>query len=325
MPRQPTKRDITARHGAQVLAINEDVRLPISQIRQDGGTQMRAMLRAETVTEYQENMQDAGGWGTFPKVGVVYDGSAYWLWDGFHRLGAALLAFGPDYAVPVDVTPGDQLAAILLAAKANDTHGLRRNNADKQRAVRNILAMSQFQDKGDPVIAEICAVSARFVGKVRGEMVQAGAVPSVTHRQGRDGRTINTEKIGRVPPPRPVQPDNSALLEGQEYAAAKTFNAPATGFSPVVVASAKAADANPAPVVIFPRDPEGVVVFQDGPIVSDVDGRPGELLTPILRRGTCAILYEALATGLFKNLLTPAQVSEAMKAVNRVLNQGVRT
>ncbi|MBK8772679.1 MAG: hypothetical protein IPM06_19940 [Rhizobiales bacterium] len=38
------------------------------QIRLDGGTQMRAKLDEQTLTEYGEEFQDISAWGDFPPV-----------------------------------------------------------------------------------------------------------------------------------------------------------------------------------------------------------------------------------------------------------------
>ena len=60
--------------------MNQSIELQLNQIRTDGGTQPRAQLNYNTVTEYAESIEDGA---TFPPVEVMYDGSDYWLWDGF--------------------------------------------------------------------------------------------------------------------------------------------------------------------------------------------------------------------------------------------------
>lgn len=60
--------------------------LKISLIRRDGGTQSRAGTNPETVNEYADAMRDGK---TFPAVTCYFDGSDYWLADGFHRIEAA--------------------------------------------------------------------------------------------------------------------------------------------------------------------------------------------------------------------------------------------
>ena len=63
------------------------MKLKPSQIRQDGGTQPRAEIWQDVVDDYAEQMT-AGA--TFPPIVVFYDGTHYWLADGFHRLAAWL-------------------------------------------------------------------------------------------------------------------------------------------------------------------------------------------------------------------------------------------
>ena len=52
----------------------------------DGGAQMRVEMRPETIDEPAAEMLDGT---TFPPVIVYFDGTDYWLGDGFHRVGAA--------------------------------------------------------------------------------------------------------------------------------------------------------------------------------------------------------------------------------------------
>ncbi len=60
--------------------------LMLDVIRTDGGTQPRASMDYGAVDDYTEAMK-AGT--VFPPALVFYDGSAYWLADGFHRYRAA--------------------------------------------------------------------------------------------------------------------------------------------------------------------------------------------------------------------------------------------
>jgi hypothetical protein len=103
-----------------------------SLIQIDGGTQMRASLDAATVQEYQDAMQPAG-WGDFPPVICYYDGAQYWLADGFHRVAAfraAAATLDQPARIPADVRSGTRRDAILHAAGANASHGLRRATID---------------------------------------------------------------------------------------------------------------------------------------------------------------------------------------------------
>ena len=59
--------------------------LKVSDIRIDGGTQIRKQLNQDKVNEYAEQMEEGV---VFPPITVFYDGSSYWLASGFHRLFA---------------------------------------------------------------------------------------------------------------------------------------------------------------------------------------------------------------------------------------------
>lgn len=143
--------------------------IPLDKIRADGGTQMRAQLDDPTVFEYTQAMIDAGSWGPFPPPVVFYDGSTYWLGDGFHRVAAFREAFNgaSGLSVPCEVRAGDRRDAILYAAGANASHGLRRSNADKKRAVETMLRDEEWMGWSDNEIARRCNVSHPFVGGIR--------------------------------------------------------------------------------------------------------------------------------------------------------------
>jgi hypothetical protein len=134
------------------------------ELRTDGGTQVRAKLDSEVIEEYRAAM--AAG-AKFPAVEAVHDGQDRWVWDGHQRTEAALQV--PGYKLAVNVQPGTKRDAVLLACGANATHGLRRTNADKIRAVRRLLADDEWSKWSNSEIARRCAVSHTFVGILRKE------------------------------------------------------------------------------------------------------------------------------------------------------------
>ena len=60
--------------------------LPLKLIRRDGGTQPRVAMDLETVERYAHDLREGIA---FAPIEVVYDGTNYWCWDGFHRCAAA--------------------------------------------------------------------------------------------------------------------------------------------------------------------------------------------------------------------------------------------
>lgn len=138
----------------------------ISDIRIDGGTQSRSCIDQHAVEDYASAMQ-AGE--TFPPVTVYFDGSAYWLADGFHRYQAHVSA--KLATIAADVRQGTQRDAILYSVGANAAHGLRRTNDDKRRAVLTLLNDTEWAKWSNREIAKQVGVHFNYVGKVRAEGV----------------------------------------------------------------------------------------------------------------------------------------------------------
>ena len=200
-------------------------------IKVDGGTQMRAQLDAATVAEYADTMT-ASGWGAFPPIIAYYDGSDYWLADGFHRLAAwRSIADFSDALIPADVRSGTRRDAILHAAGANASHGLRRTNADKRRAVETLLRDEEWAKWSNGEIARRCAVSDVFVGKVRDDLSPNGLEIPPKRTVTRNGTTYtqNTANIGAVPQPipTPTAKEYSAAVQGRERFTLSTDDLPA--------------------------------------------------------------------------------------------------
>lgn len=139
--------------------------LSLDKIKIDGGTQSRAKIDQDVVSEYADNMRDGA---KFPPVIVFHDGAEYFLADGFHRYHAAKKAGSP--GIKCDVREGTLRDAILYSFGANADHGLRRTPADKRKAVMAMLSDIEWQDWSDREIARQCCVSHPFVAAIRKEM-----------------------------------------------------------------------------------------------------------------------------------------------------------
>jgi hypothetical protein len=172
--------------------------LSIDQIKIDGGTQMRAGLHEQTVVEYMEAMAPVG-WSKFPPVIVYHDGESYWLADGFHRVEAFRRVTAElglqDTKIPADVRAGTRRDAILYAAGANATHGLRRTNADKRRAVETLLQDEEWRQWSDREIARRCHVSHNFVNEIRRSLSSDDSERRYTTKHGTTA-IMNTARIG---------------------------------------------------------------------------------------------------------------------------------
>jgi hypothetical protein len=162
-------------------------RIKLASIRTDGGTQMRAAINAETVTDYADAYQ-AGA--AMPPVTVFYDGQNYWLGNGFHRVEAQRRLTFKD--IDAEVRPGTQRDAKYHAAVANKTNGLRMSTADKQRCVDTLLLDYEWSKKSDRQIAGEVGVSNTFVSGRR------AALSVNADRCDGDGRPREVTRNGKT-------------------------------------------------------------------------------------------------------------------------------
>jgi hypothetical protein len=168
----------------------------LDEIRLDGGTQVRAQIDLFTVEDYADAML-AGA--NFPAIIAYYDGTDYWLADGFHRIEAAKRA---NVDIAVDVRAGTVRDAKLHAVGANASHGLRRTNEDKRRAVLMLLNDDEWRRWSDSEIARKCFVSHMTVQRHRNSLEQSASEPTervYVDRYGNE-RVMNTANIGGATP-----------------------------------------------------------------------------------------------------------------------------
>ena len=201
-------------------------------IRLDGGTQPRATERKDWVEEYALEMSTGA---TFPPVTVFFDGSEYWLADGFHRTLAALSLGLID--IEADIRQGTQRDAILYSVSANASHGQRRTNEDKRRAVLRLIHDPEWGGWSNREIARRVGVDDKTVSTLRPpppvSPPASAEVPQIASPQPRtvtrNGTTYqqNTANIGRKPTPSDVMPAAQAAILG--YASnAETAGEPVT-------------------------------------------------------------------------------------------------
>jgi len=169
----------------------ETKEIKITDIIAEVDVQSRVGLNNDFIDEYAEDLELGA---EFPSVDVFYDGTYYFLTDGFHRYGA-YKKVGKE-SITANIHHGTRRDAILFSVGVNAKHGIRRTNADKQRAVRKLLDDNEWAKMSDGEIAKHCAVSQPFVSKLRRELTQNGSEsPSV--RKGADGRDIDISNIGK--------------------------------------------------------------------------------------------------------------------------------
>lgn len=180
--------------AARALAARATAGLSIDAVRVDGGTQSRANLVPDVINEYAAAIE-AGA--EFPPVIIFYDGSDHWLADGFHRYQAYRQLGRAE--IPADVRQGTRRDAVLFSVGANETHGLRRTNEDKRRAVLTLLNDGEWAKWSDREIARRCAVHHELVGRLR--PVTGGNASERTYitKHGTPA-TMNTSAIGKAAP-----------------------------------------------------------------------------------------------------------------------------
>jgi len=170
----------------------ETSNVDIERIVIDAGTQMRSRICETTVSEYGQCLAE------LPPLDVLRVGVArYVLVDGFHRYYAFKRA-GYE-SIPIRVLgTGDIEAAQLLAARANQRHGLRRTNQDKRNAVA--AAIRLLPRESDRGIAELVGVDGKTVAAVRrGQQVES-ILPEVN-----DDDDYESPTQAREPEPEPEE------------------------------------------------------------------------------------------------------------------------
>jgi hypothetical protein len=164
------------------------------------GTQASAELNQIIIGEYAEAYEEGI---ELPAIDVYFDEETYWLADGFHRL-KAVQHIGRE-SIAAKVYPGGQREAILHAVGANETHGLRRTNADRRHAVCILLTDPEWNAWANTEIARRCNVSEFLVRTIRSELTPAEEVERVqetTRKVRREGKTFdqNVTRIGKSRP-----------------------------------------------------------------------------------------------------------------------------
>ncbi|GEM_PF-3826820 len=199
--------------------------IPIGQIKQDAATQPRVNMHMAVVDEYSESMK-AGG--KFPPLEVFRVDGEYVLVDGYHRLLAAQSS--GIKKVLCNIHEGKMRDAILFASGVNATHGLRRTNEDKRRAVERLLNDKEWSKWSDNKIAEVCNVHPETVSKYRSHYRKSGSEDSEPPTKTRTYATkhgtvsrMKTDKIGKKDP-EPAKPEHffAPLHDGEPVDPPKT-------------------------------------------------------------------------------------------------------
>jgi hypothetical protein len=141
--------------------MNSTRELSIDSIRIDGGTQSRVEIDEDYVAELVECID------ALPPPIVLVEGDNFWMADGFHRVYAHRKAGRK--VIRCVCRHGTKRQAVKFSLQANSTHGKRRTNEDKRRAVQIALADAEWSKLSNRDIADLCKVTHTLVNKMRDE------------------------------------------------------------------------------------------------------------------------------------------------------------
>lgn len=134
--------------------------------------QARTAIKEGTVQDYAEAMESGAKFPPITVMAVNGSAKAFCVIDGWHRVQAAR-ACGKD-SIACEVIDGTTSEdAMWAAAGMNISHGLRRSNADKARAVS--LALQVRPDATYEEIASHCGVSVSMVASYFNAMNEVAA------------------------------------------------------------------------------------------------------------------------------------------------------
>lgn len=279
--------------------MNQVKQLPLDQIEASADVQARAAMDDEAIEDYAEAFREQR---ELPPVVVYFDDQTNWLADGFHRLAAAKLLGWK--RIKAEVRRGDQRDALLHSASSNTTHGLRRSNADKRRAVGILLADAEWSKWSSREIARRCGVSESFVRSVRESICAPCADAPGPRLVERDGQTyeMDTSNIGKANDL--GQPNDAAGSDCGEPRS-EPGNAEVV---PVAVAEAVAVETGSSP-------PEPLPVAEPAPAVARPSGPP-ELVREVVHDALGRPVPDGLIE-VFRNLTEFRSIMQLIGSVKR--------
>ena len=176
-----------------VVPIAEPLELDLPQIRRDGGTQGRVSINQTVVAEYAYLMKTGC---QFPPVRVWFDGTNYWLSDGFHRVAAAEIVGASTICAELFVGPLD--AARWDSFASNASHGLRRTKADVTYLIAQALTHPNSRQLSNRQLARHLNIPETTLRRWRGAgPARDGAEATRIVRRGESRYTMNTAHIGK--------------------------------------------------------------------------------------------------------------------------------
>jgi ParB-like nuclease domain len=183
--------------------------LKIVDIKLDGGTQFRESINQDKVKEYKELMLEDV---VFDPIHVVYDGTYYYLIDGFHRY-FAIKAMSVK-SIEARVTNGTLQDAIRMARRANNSHGMPRSIETKRRVVMSAINDPENEGMSAREIAKECVVSHPFVLNIM-KGLQGGNVTTKPPKETKPSGNVTTPVEPKPPLTQDFAPSEEELEADQ--------------------------------------------------------------------------------------------------------------
>lgn len=184
--------------------------IDIAKLLEDCSTQCRVKINWGKVRIYTALLKS--GFNPFPPVIVYQDGDRFYVADGFHRLYAAREAGMTTF--PVEIRKGTKRDAMLFAVEHNAKHGLSFTNEDKRKAVRILLADSEWSKWSLSEIARRCGVTVPLVSKLSNDPSLKGLKTADAQRLfTRNGKThsMTTGRIGKGKKAKAAQQESAPI------------------------------------------------------------------------------------------------------------------
>jgi len=153
--------------------------IPLATLTLDARLQPRAEMDEDTIRAYADDMEKGD---VFPPIRVIGE----WLVDGWHRV-AAVKRLG-EHDFPAIVTAGTFEDAEDFTFTVNRYHGLRRNQADLQAAIKRALLTERWVQRADTWIAQTIGCSQETVTGHRERLEASTEIRYSERLQGMDGR-----------------------------------------------------------------------------------------------------------------------------------------
>lgn len=171
----------------------------IESIQTNGGTQPRAGINEQHVQDLVEAINRGD---TLPAVDVYFDGSQYWLYDGFHRVEAHNRC--RKSTILANIHQGTQADAQWASYGANPGHGLKRTNEDKRRAVLAALRHPNAASLSNVQIAAHVHVDEGTIRNYRAQMEASSEIPKMGERTVTRGGQTYTQNVSNIGANQPV-------------------------------------------------------------------------------------------------------------------------